>query len=421
MKPLNVKRIKRHMLRTYEFWQLDEKFLVVSPDRKLCTMTGMETLPESDSGYLAYAYLDDTMRIAFLGFCDEEEDTYKYFESEQILVAPAAMLPNTLVRLVKPTDELEKHPFVRNILDFHQSDILRRSTLALRQIDHLRDPIRPGILKAAWIKDEKKLEKAFDEDIKVYVDAMVAAYEQAEKEGVKAKEVEVDGQPEPLPVDGMKIEFVRISDLTPANKGTWRAVLLENIPGTRKKKKGDAVTVSLVTTTVEEDERDYTMLFIDVDAPVEDTKINVASSKPFRLPWRIAYTLECPDTDCAFKNTYYLGRSGEDRLMFKEILEEIRLGRIDPLIAIDLVQRDDCEIDFSRELYRCRSCGTLDVKQRLRLVTEDHTLSMMYNCPECGERMSHVKRGHIASLDCPECREPLNPVEEKLWDGVDPS
>ncbi|MGI6507701.1 MAG: hypothetical protein ACOX4A_04870 [Saccharofermentanales bacterium] len=419
MKKLNAKRVKRHMLRTSEFWQLDEKFLMISPDKKLCTLTGMESLPESDVGYLGYAFLDDTMRVAFLGFCDEIEGTYKYFDGDQVLVAQASMLPTMLVRVVKPTEELEKHPFVRGVLDFHESDILRRSTLALRQLDHLRDPFRPGILKAAWIRDEKKLEKTFNESVEEYVEDLLAAYEQAEKDGIRARDVEIEGEPEPLPVDAMTVEFVRITDLVPANNGTWRAVLLDNISGTRKKKKGDEVTVSMVTTTVEEEGRSYTMLFIEVDAPVEDTKINVAASKPFRLPWRIAYTLACPE--CDFKDTYYLGRSGEDRLMFKEIMEEIRSGRVDPAIAIDLVQRDDCEIDFSRELYRCRSCGTLDVKRRVRLVTKDHTLSAMYYCLECGERMSHVKRGNIASLDCPQCREPLSPVEETLWDGIIPN
>ncbi|HHW93867.1 MAG TPA: hypothetical protein GX734_05155 [Clostridiaceae bacterium] len=419
MKKLNAKRVRRHMLRTFEFWQLDEKFLIISPDKKLCTLTGMESLPESDTGYFGYAYLDDTLRVAFLGFCNEEDGTYKYFDADQVLVAQAHMLPTMLVRVVKPTEELVKHPFVRGVLEFHQSDILRRSTLALRQIDHLRDPLRPEILKAAWIKDENKLERIFDDSVKVYVDALLTAYEQAEKDGIRARDVEIEGEPEPPPVDAMIVEFVRITDLTPANNGTWRAVLLDDISGTRKKKKGDDVTLSLVTTTIDEEERSYTMLFIDVDAPIEDTAIDVTSFKPFRLPWRIAYTLECPD--CNFKNTYYLGRSGEDRLLFKEIIEEIRAGRVDPLIAIDLVQRDDCEIDFSRELYRCRSCGTLDVKKRVRLITKDHTLSMMYYCLECGERMSHIKRGHIASLDCPRCHEQLNPVEEALWDGVDPN
>jgi predicted SprT family Zn-dependent metalloprotease len=418
MKKLNAKRVKRHMLRTSEFWQLDEKFLVISPDKKLCTLTGMESLPESDTGYLGYAYLDDTLRVAFLGFCNEEDETYKFFDSDQVLVAQASMLPTLLVRIVKPTEELEKHPFVQGVLEFHESDALRRSTLALRQIDHLRDPLRPAILKAVWIKDEVELEKTYNESVEQFLEVLVAAYEQAEKDGIRARDVEVEGEPGPLPVDAMSVEFVRITDFVPANNGTWRAVLLDNIPGTNKKKKGDDVAVSLVTTTFEEDGQNYSMLFIEIDAPIEDTKINVASFKPSRLPWRIAYTLAC--SVCDFKDTYYLGRSGEDRLMFKEIIEEIRRGRIDPLIAIDLVQRDDCEIDFSRELYRCRSCGTLDVKRRVRLITKEHTLSAMYYCLECGERMSHVKRGHIASLDCPQCREQLKPVEEALWDGVNP-
>jgi nucleotide-binding universal stress UspA family protein len=322
MKKLNAKRLKRHMLKTSEFWQLDEKFLVISPDKKLCTLTGMESLPESDTGYLGYAFLDDTMRVAFLGICDEEDGSYKYFDGDQVLVAQAWMLPTMLVRIVKPSEELEKHPFVQGVLKFHESDALRRSTLALRQIDHLRDPLRPAILKAAWIVDEKKLESTFNESVEQYLEVLAAAYEQAEKDGIRAKDVEVEGEPEPLPVDAMSVEFVRITDLVPANNGTWRAILLDNIPGTMKKKKGDDVAISLVTTTIKGDDRNYSMLFIEIDAPIEDTKINVASFKPSRLPWRIAYTLACPH--CDFNDTYYLGRSGEDRFMFKEIVEEIR-------------------------------------------------------------------------------------------------
>jgi hypothetical protein len=175
MKKLNAKRLKRHMLKTSEFWQLDEKFLVISPDKKLRTLTGMESLPESETGYLGYAFLDDTMRVAFLGVCDEENGSYKFFDGDQVLVAQAWMLPTMLVRIVKPSEELEKHPFVQGVLKFHESDALRRSTLALRQIDHLRDPLRPAILKAAWIKNEKKLEATFNESVEQYLEVLAAA------------------------------------------------------------------------------------------------------------------------------------------------------------------------------------------------------------------------------------------------------
>ena len=53
MNKLKAKKIKRHMLKSYEFWQIDEKFLVVSPDKKLFLQEGLESLPDSESGYLA--------------------------------------------------------------------------------------------------------------------------------------------------------------------------------------------------------------------------------------------------------------------------------------------------------------------------------------------------------------------------------
>ncbi|HPX93328.1 MAG TPA: hypothetical protein PK646_00340 [Bacillota bacterium] len=405
MNQLKAKKIKRHILKSYEFWQIDEKFLVVSPDKKLFLQEGLDALPASESGYLAYAYLDDILKVAFLGYADPEQGTYEYFESEDILVMPAAALTQMLVMVVKPTLELNSHPFVQGVLAFHESDALRRSTLALRILDPLRDPLYPGILTACFIRDEQKKRQAYQDLTDRYREKLETAQIQTENQG------SLPGLPD-VPDD--YINFVRIKDLTPANHGTWRAVLMENLPGTRLKKKGDSVAISLVQVT--EEETDCAVLFVDHTAPVEGTGITVASHKPSRLPWRLAYELVC--TDCSYRDTFYLGRQGEDHQMFKEILDEIRSGRIDPLILIDLVQSDQCELDFSRELYRCRNCGTLEVKRQLRLIKEDKSLSSTYNCPSCGERMSLVKRNQIASIDCPHCRKPLALVSEKQWSRV---
>ena len=402
MNKLKAKKIKRHMLKSYEFWQIDEKFLVVSPDKKLFLQEGLETLPESESGYLAYTYLDEVLKIAFLGFADPEEETYRYFESEEVLVVPAALLPQMLVMVVKPTLELNGHPFVQGVLALHEADALKRSTLALRSLDPLRDPLEPGILTACFIRDEQKKRQVYDN---------LADDLQKKLEAAREEEVAPEGLPELPAVPDDYINFVRVKDLTPSNHGSWRAVLLDKLPGTRLKKKGDDVTISMVTITEEETEQ--TVLFVDHTAPVEGTGIRVASHKPSRLPWRLAYELDCPD--CPYHETFFLGRQGDDHQIFKEILDEIRSGKIDPLILIDLVQSDQCELDFSRELYRCRNCGTLDVKNRLRLICEDRSLSSAYNCPVCGERMSLVKRNQIASIDCPDCRKPLNLISEKQW------
>ncbi len=402
---LKAKKIKRHMLKTYEFWQIDEKFLVVSPDKKLFQQEGLQTLPESESGYLAYAYLDQVLKIAFLGFADSEEETCRNFESEEVLVVPAAMLPQMLVMVVKPTLELDSHPFVQAVLARHQAEALPRSTLALRSLDPLRDPLQPGVLTACFIRDEVKKRQAYDDLVEDLV-------KQWKVEGAVNESPEELPEPPAVPED--YINFVRIRDLTPSNHGTWRAILLDSLPGTRLKKKGDDVTVSFLTVT--EEEVEYTVLFIDHTAPVEGTGITVASHKPSRLPWRLAYEMDC--TDCPYKETFFLGRQGEDHRIFTEILDEIRAGRVDPLILIDLVQSDECELDFSRELYRCRNCGTLEVMKRLRLICEDKSLSSAYNCPSCGERMSLVKRNQIASIDCPDCRKPLNLVSEKQWSNA---
>ncbi len=86
---------------------------------------------------------------------------------------------------------------------------------------------------------------------------------------------------------------------------------------------------------------------------------------------------------------------------------------------LDLVQKDDVSLDFSRELYRCRHCGDLHVTRRLRLVTEESSMSEPYYCPKCGERSSQVKRVHIASLNCPKCHSPLDMKPEKVWYASD--
>ncbi len=409
MKELKAKKIKRHMLRSYEFWQLDEKFLVVSPDKKLFAQEAFASLPESEGGYLAYAYLDERVKIAFLGIMDADQDNYQYFDSKDVLVIEAAQLPQLLVRLVKPSQELNQHPLVQKILADHAADALRRSSLALRSLDPLRDPLEPGVLTAVFIRDEVRKEKTYEEGRQAYVEALEAII--SGDQGDVSERLDELEKPQ---VDPGEINYVQIKDLMPSNQGTWRAILLDNLPGTRLKRKGDDVDVSLVTVT--DEETSHSLLFVNHTAPVQGTDITVHSYKPSRLPWRLAYEMACDA--CPFKATFHLGRHGEDSYMYQEILNEIRAGDIDPLILIDLVQNEDSELDFSRELYRCRHCGNLEVMKRLRLITPDKTLSAAYNCSNCGERMSQVKRGHIASLDCPDCRKPLNLVSEKQWSGV---
>lgn len=406
MKELKAKVIKRHMLRTYEFWQLDEKFLLVSPDKKLFSQEAFASLPESETGYLAYAYLDETMKVAFLGPADPEKGTYDFFDKEEVLVLEAASLPQMLVRLVKGTDELNLHPFVQSILDFHRSKALERASLALRSLDPLRDPLEPGTLTACFIRDEARKEKAFEEESQAYAKALEAII--SDGKGEVTERLDELKKPD---VAEEEINFVKIKDLIPSNGGSWRATLLDKLPGTRLKKKGDPVDISMVIVT--EEEKTSTLLFVNHTAPVQGSDISVQAYKPARLPWRLAYEMACEH--CDYKETFRLGRQGDDSRLFSEILDDIRKGDVDPLILIDLVQGSEGELDFSRELYRCRHCGNLEVKNRLRLVSSDKTLSAPYNCSNCGERMTQVKRGQIASIDCPQCRKPLNLLSEKQW------
>ena len=436
MKKLNAKKIKRHMIKTYAFWQLDERFLLVYPDKNILSKAGLDELPETESGYLAFVFLDDTMKVAFIGEVDLETQEYEYFQENKTLVAEASSLETMLVMLVKPTRELVQHPFVKSVLDYHESNVLYRSTLTVRAIDPLRDPLRPEILTACYVKDEADYEQEYTDAVADYVKALEEAEEAEEEKRVQEdvnkksssskksvndvsatdddqendEEEELPQHPD-VPEDAFT--FVKIRDLSPANNGTWRAVLMEDIPGT-KKKENDDIAVSLIT--VEEECSKTSMLFLHPDMPVEGTKIRIQSYKPRRLPWRIAYELKCPNED--FDETFFLGRSGEDSLMFRNILDDIRAGKMDPSMVIAMVQRDDGEIDFSRELYRCNSCGTMEVMRRVRMIYPDATQSTTYRCPKCGERTSFVRRTHIASLNCPECREPLNLMAERNWSGV---
>ena len=172
MNKLNAKKIKRHMLKTYAFWQLDERFLMVYPDKNILSNAGLDELPETESGYLAFVFLDDTMKVAFLGEVDLETQEYAYFQENKALVAEASSIETMLVMLVKPTRELVQHPFVKTVLDFHESNVLYRSTLTVRAIDPLRDPLRPEILTACYVKDEADYEQQYADAIADYVKAL---------------------------------------------------------------------------------------------------------------------------------------------------------------------------------------------------------------------------------------------------------
>ena len=52
---LQAKRIKRHMVRTYEFWQMNLRLLVIAEDQKKLLEDFSAKLPPSDSGDLAFS------------------------------------------------------------------------------------------------------------------------------------------------------------------------------------------------------------------------------------------------------------------------------------------------------------------------------------------------------------------------------
>ncbi|HZJ90562.1 MAG TPA: hypothetical protein VFC89_02750 [Oscillospiraceae bacterium] len=433
---LKAKRIKRHMVRTYEFWQMNLRLLVIAEDQKKLLEDFSAKLPPSDSGYLAFSYLDKDLRIAFLGTVDDESDEYEFFDNKEIVSIPASAVPNLLVRIVKLSEELAENPFIQQVLQEQANNALAMSTLTIRALDSRRDPQQPNRLRAFLVEDEDKINELIELHA-MRQSALEEAEEQAAAASKKAKRTkkkdsdhpeeeteEDDEETEEVNEDESLSPQINISDelekalqelwvydLTPANNSSWRAVLEADLSGS-KLKAGDPVHVDL--RFVEQEGEEIALVFVDPEAEVEDVKIEVSSYRATRLPWRKAYELECL-ANHDFHETYYLGRNGEDSKLFNKIVADIRYGRLDPAMYIDMVQKDDVSMDFSRELYRCRHCGDLHVTRRLRLVTEESSMSEPYYCPKCGERSSQVKRVHIASLNCPECHRPLDMKPEKVW------
>lgn len=433
---LNTKRIKRHMVKTYKFWQLNLRLLAIAEDQKKLLEDFSEKLPPSDSGYLAFAYLDEHLRIAFLGTIDDEKDEYEFFDTKEIFTIPASSVPNLLVRLIKLNEELLENDFIQQVLQDQYNNALAMSTLTIRALDPLRDPDIPTRLRAFHIKDEEKINELIELQ-NLRQTALEAAEEKAATAAKKAKkakkknrerleeaaeeaeeEIEEVYEDESLLPDinipeelAKVLQDLWVYDLTPANNGSWRANLEAKHSGS-KLKAGDLVHVDLRFVELEDEE--IALVFIDPEADVEEIKIDVSSHRATRLPWRKAYELECL-TNQDYHETFYLGRNGEDSKLFNKIIDDVRYGRLDPVMYLDMVQEDEVALDFSRELYRCRHCGDLHVTRRLRLVTEDSSMSEPYYCPKCGERSSQVNRVHIASLNCPECQMPLDMKPEKVW------
>ncbi|NLC40437.1 MAG: hypothetical protein GX763_05925 [Clostridiaceae bacterium] len=433
---LNAKRIKRHMVRTYDFWQMNLRLLVIAEDQKKLLEDFSAKLPPSDSGYLAFSYLDKDLRIAFLGTVDDESDEYEFFDSKEIVSIPASAVPNLLVRIVKLNEELTENAFIQQVLQEQANNALAMCTLTIRALDSRRDPQQPGRLRAFLIEDEDKINELIELQA-LRRSALEEAEEKAaaaSKKAKKTKKKDSDRAEEDTEEDDEETEETYedkslspeiniaeelakalqelwVYDLTPANNSSWRAKLEADLSGS-KLKAGDLVHVDL--RFVEQEGEEIALVFVDPEAEVEDVKIEVSSYRATRLPWRKAYELECL-ANHDFHETYYLGRNGEDSKLFNKIVADIRYGRLDPAMYLDMVQKDDVSMDFSRELYRCRHCGDLHVTRRLRLVTEESSMSEPYYCPKCGERSSHVKRVHIASLNCPECHRPLDMKPEKVW------
>lgn len=64
---------------------------------------------------------------------------------------------------------------------------------------------------------------------------------------------------------------------------------------------------------------------------------------------------------------------------------------------------ENSDIECKRMLYRCRKCGNLETKIKMRIITDNISYSQPYYCTECGKLMGQVKVADIKKQKCPKC------------------
>ena len=127
-----------------------------------------------------------------------------------------------------------------------------------------------------------------------------------------------------------------------------------------------------------------------------------------------AYHVRC--TECAYEETFYLGVGANDRDLVQEVLDDLNNGGYGEEALAFATHYERGLVTCERMLYRCRKCGNLEPRVKMRIIGDDMSFSQPYFCSVCGKLMGQVKQADVKKQLCPRCAKPIEVVEVSKWD-----
>lgn len=127
-----------------------------------------------------------------------------------------------------------------------------------------------------------------------------------------------------------------------------------------------------------------------------------------------AYHVKC--TECAYEETFYLGIGANDADMVREAIEDLSSGGYGEAALAFAMHYESGLVECQRMLYRCRKCGRLETRIKMRMIGEDMSFSQPYFCTACGKLLGQVKPADVKKQSCPRCGKPIEVVETFRWD-----
>jgi DNA-directed RNA polymerase subunit RPC12/RpoP len=129
-----------------------------------------------------------------------------------------------------------------------------------------------------------------------------------------------------------------------------------------------------------------------------------------------AYHVKC--ASCGYREVFALGAGAERKKMVDAAIEALNEGKYGEETQRFVDAHERGTIICERKLYRCRKCGNLEVRTKMRLAAADCPLSYSqeYYCGRCGKMMGQVKQADLRRLNCPACGRPLTLEKVTDWD-----
>ena len=120
------------------------------------------------------------------------------------------------------------------------------------------------------------------------------------------------------------------------------------------------------------------------------------------------YNVKC--FGCDYEEKFYIGVGQDDINMKEEVIQTIKNEGYGDDALNFFINAENSDIECKRMLYRCRKCGNLETKIKMRIITHNISFSQPYYCTECGKMMGQVKVADIKKQACPKCSKEVNVV-----------